>query len=71
MIGTVVEWRDFQGFGFVAVEGHAGTVFLHKRQVANGSPRQGQRVRLVGIKDSSRGPRALGVAEILEDEATE
>lgn len=66
IVGTVIEWRDQQGYGFVNVDVADGPVFVHRTQVQNGQPRVGDRLRLAGAHCGTRGWRADGVAELLE-----
>jgi cold shock protein len=66
--GTVKQWDDAKGWGFIVPEGGGADVFVHFREVevARGKRRSldfGQRVEYE-IYDTGRGPRARNVRAV-------
>jgi CspA family cold shock protein len=58
--GTVVGFKDGNGYGFIRPDDGGGDVFVHVRDVANADKlNQGQRVSFEIVNDERRGkPRA-------------
>ncbi|GAA5783869.1 DUF1294 domain-containing protein [Chitiniphilus shinanonensis] len=65
--GTLIEWRDDQGFGFIEASGQR--YFLHisaVKRLGGGRPRQGERIAFQPGRDEQGRPRALA-ASLLRD----
>lgn len=64
----VIEWRGDFGFVMPTAEVTGGQpVFIHVRNVRNGCPVVGDRLRLEGAQQTPRGWRSTGWIELLED----
>ena len=61
--GTITEWRDEQGFGFVTTHGGTQRVFAHIKAFADGSrrPTVGQIVSFEQVTDSTGRLRAASI----------
>jgi CspA family cold shock protein len=55
-VGTVVGFKDEQGYGFIRPDDGGGDVFVHARNIANADKlNQGQRVSFETVTDEKRG----------------
>jgi CspA family cold shock protein len=61
MKGTIKQWFDYRGFGFIDVEDQEKDVFVHTSSVKGyTSPQIGDSVEFE-VQESYKGPRAVNV----------